>query len=141
MTRAVITRLNEAMKLDRSRHLKASPYQRSDERQGYANGFKPKTIKSRMEELTLQVPQVRESEQDFYPSCIEKGLRSERALKTAPAEIYVQDVSTRRVEEITENLCGYEVSSTQVSRVAKELDHQLEQWRNRTCRLDALSYS
>lgn len=119
VTGAVITLLNEAMKLDRSRHLKASPYQRSDERQGYANGFKPKTIKSRMGELTLKVPQVRESEHDFYPSCLEKGLRSERALKTALAEMYVQGVSTRKVKEITEKLCGYEISSTQVSRVAK----------------------
>ncbi len=61
----------------------------------------------------------------------EKGLRSERALKLAVAEMYVQGVSTRRVKEITEVLCGFEVSSTEVSRVSKEMDKELEKWRQR----------
>lgn len=127
---AVVTLLNESMKLERSRHLHATPYERSESRQGYANGFKAKTIKSRLGELNVQVPQVRDSEEDFYPSCLEKGIRSERALKAALAEMYVQGVSTRKVKEVTEALCGYEISSTQVSRVSKELDASLEQWRN-----------
>lgn len=131
VTGAMIALFNEAMKLDRSRHLKVSPYERSNERQGYANGFKPKTVKTRIGELALQVPQVRDSEQGFYPSCLEKGLRSERALKAALAEMYIQGVSTRKVKAITEKLCGYEVSSAQVSRVTKELDEQFELWRNR----------
>ncbi len=130
ITGAVVTLLNEAMKLDRARHIQASPYERNEARNGYANGYKPKTIKSRLGELELQIPQVRESDSDFYPSCLEKGLRSERALKAALAEMYIQGVSTRKVKEITEKLCGYEISSTQVSRVTKELDEQLEQWRN-----------
>jgi putative transposase len=131
LTGAVITLLNEAMKLDRTRHLQAKPYERSEERQGYSNGYKPKTVNSRLGKLMLSVPQVRESEEEFYPSCLEKGLRSERALKAALAEMYVQGVSTRKVKEITEALCGYEVSSSQVSRITKELDEQFEQWRNR----------
>lgn len=131
ITGAIITLLNEAMKLDRSRHLQASPYERSDERQGYANGYKPKTVHSRMGKLRLSVPQVRDSEEEFYPNCLEKGLRSERALKAALAEMYIQGVSTRKVKEITEALCGYEVSSSQVSRVTKELDKEFEQWRAR----------
>jgi putative transposase len=131
LTGAVITLLNEAMKLDRGRHIQARPYERSAERQGYANGYKPKTVNSRLGKLALQIPQVRDSESEFYPSCLEKGLRSERALKTALAEMYVQGVSTRKVKEITEVLCGYEVSGSQVSRITKELDEQFEQWRNR----------
>jgi len=67
VTGALITLFNEAMKLDRSRHLNAVPYERSEGRQGYANGFKPKTVKSRVGELSLQVPQVRDSEHGFYP--------------------------------------------------------------------------
>ncbi len=131
LTGAVITLLNEAMKLDRTRHLQAKPYERSDERQGYSNGYKPKIVNSRLGKLMLAVPQVRDSEEEFYPSCLEKGLRSERALKAALAEMYIQGVSTRKVKEITEALCGYEVSSSQVSRITKELDEQFEQWRNR----------
>ena len=112
ITGAVVTLLNEAMKLDRARHLQVAPYERSDDRQGYANGYKPKTVKSKHGELQLQVPQVRDSEEDFYPNCLEKGIRSERALKASLAEMYIQGVSTRKVKKITESLCGYEVSST-----------------------------
>ncbi|HBI22369.1 MAG TPA: IS256 family transposase [Legionella sp.] len=131
ITGAVITLLNEAMKLDRTRHLQALPYERSDDRQGYANGYKPKTVNSKLGKLTLSVPQVRDSDEEFYPSCLEKGLRSERALKAALAEMYIQGVSTRKVKAITEALCGYEVSSSQVSRITKELDAEFEQWRTR----------
>ncbi|RRE05158.1 hypothetical protein EAO24_30835 [Klebsiella pneumoniae] len=65
---------------------------------------------------------------EFYPSCIEKGMRSERALKLAIAEMYVKGVSTRRVSDIVEILCGTEVSSSQVSRLAKELDEEITSW-------------
>jgi len=121
--------INEAMRLERQHHLGVGPYERSDERRGQANGYKPKTVQTRVGELSLAVPQVRDS--SFYPSSLEKGLRSERALKVALAEMYVQGVSTRKVAKITEQLCGFEVTSTQVSRAAKELDDVLAQWRNR----------
>src|SRR4029078_7062956 len=71
------------------------------------------------------------SNEPFYPKSLEKGLRSERALKIALAEMYVQGVSTRKVAAITEKLCGFEVSSTQVSQAAAALDEQIEEWRNR----------
>ena len=126
----LVTLLNEAMKIDRSRHIQARAYERSDYRDGYANGYKPKTVQSRLGKLEVQVPQVRASEQPFYPASLEKGLRSERALKAAIAEMYIQGVSTRRVQAITKELCGFEVSSSQVSRVTQELDKQLDIWRN-----------
>jgi putative transposase len=121
--------INEAMRLERQNYLGVGPYERSEERRGYANGYKPKTVHTRIGALDLDVPQVRDS--SFYPSSLEKGLRSERALKVALAEMYVQGVSTRKVAKITEQLCGFEVTSTQVSRAAKELDEVLEQWRKR----------
>lgn len=121
--------INQAMQLERQQHLGVGPYERSDARNGYANGFKPKTVQTRVGALDLDIPQVRDS--SFYPSSLEKGLRSERALKIALAEMYVQGVSTRKVAKITEQLCGFEVTSTQVSRAAKELDQVLKQWRNR----------
>jgi transposase-like protein len=121
--------LNSAMKVERDRFLGAGPHERSEERKGYANGYKPKEIQTRMGGLELEVPQVRGL--GFYPRSIEKGCRSERALKVAIAQMYLEGVSTRRVQDITEKLCGYEVSSTQVSRVTRELDGQFEQFRNR----------
>jgi putative transposase len=122
--------LNEAMRIERSRHLGADAWERSQNRQGYANGFKPKTMKSRLGELTFAVPQVRDG--SFYPSALERGLRSERALKLALAEMVIQGVSTRKVAKITEELCGFEVSSTQVSRCTQMLDEELSAWRRRT---------
>lgn len=126
---AVSMLINEAMRLERERHLGVSPYERSPQRRGYANGYKPKTVKSRLGALDLAVPQVREG--DFYPASLERGLRSERALKLALAEMYVTGVSTRKVARITEQLCGFEVSSTEVSRCAGLLDAELAAWRER----------
>jgi putative transposase len=126
--------LNEAMRIERSAHLGAGPYERSDGRQGYAHGFKPKHVDTRLGTLDLEIPQVRDlgsGVEPFYPKALERGNRSERALKLAIAEMYVCGVSTRRVTEITRKLCGLEVTSTQVSRAAKLLDTELETWRTR----------
>lgn len=129
LSEALTALINTAMCLERERHLNVSAYERSEQRRGYANGYKPKTVKTRVGELRLAVPQVREG--GFYPQSLEKGLRSERALKLALAEMYVAGVSTRKVARITEELCGFEVSSTQVSRCAALLDEELAAWRSR----------
>jgi len=120
---------NAAMKVERERFLEAGLHERTQVRKGYANGYKSKEIQTRMGAVELAVPQVRGL--GFYPQSIEKGSRSERALKVAIAQMYLEGVSTRRVQDITEKLCGYEVSSTQVSRVTQELDGQFEQFRSR----------
>jgi transposase-like protein len=121
--------INQAMQAERARYLNAGQYERTEDRKGYANGFKPKTVRTRVGEITFAVPQVREG--GFYPSALEKGLRSERALVIALAEMYVQGVSTRKVKAITEELCGVDVSSMQVSRAAAQLDDALQEWRER----------
>jgi transposase-like protein len=121
--------INQAMQAERSKYLQADEYERTEDRKGHANGFKPKTVKTRMGEITFAVPQVREG--GFYPSALEKGLRSERALTITLAEMYVQGVSTRKVKAITEQLCGVEISATQVSRATAQLDEVLQEWRER----------
>jgi len=90
---------------------------------------KPKTVKTRVGEVTFDIPQVREG--GFYPSALEKGIRSERALLMTLAEMYVQGVSTRKVAAIIKKLCGTQISASQVSRAAQKLDKELEAWRNR----------
>ena len=124
MAEAIEILMNETMKLERAEALGAMPYERTDSRRGYSNGFKPKTVNSRLGRLRLTVPQTRDLE--FYPSALERGERSERALKLAVAEMYVQGVSTRKVAEITQELCGLDVSSTQVSRAAQLLDEEID---------------
>ena len=121
--------LNSVMQAERAKYLQAGEYERTEERKGHANGYKPKTVKTRIGEITFAVPQVREG--GFYPSALEKGLRSERALVATLAEMYVQGVSTRKVKAITEELCGVEISAMQVSRATAELDKVLQEWRER----------
>ena len=119
--------LNLAMELERSEFLGAEPYERTRERRDHANGFKDKTVATRVGRLKLKIPQVRNL--SFYPKSLERGCRSEKALKLAIAEMYVKGVSTRKVSQITEQLCGTEISASQVSRIAQLLDGELEQFR------------
>ena len=129
MAQAMQVLFNEAMKLERADALGARPYERTPLRRGQANGFKPKTIETRLGPLELRVPQTRGV--PFYPSALEKGQRSERALKLAIAEMYVQGVTTRKVTAVMEELCGLQVTSTQVSRAVQALDAELTAWRER----------
>ena len=115
--------MNAAMKVEREQFLGASCHERTTARKGYANGYKPKGLQTRLGALDLEIPQVRGL--GFYPQSLEKGSRSERALKLAIAQMYLEGVSTRKVQDITEKLCGYEVSSTQVSRLTQELMNSL----------------
>jgi transposase-like protein len=78
--------VNQAMLFERENFLNARAYERSEDRTGYANGYKPKTVNTRVGKVTFAIPQVREG--NFYPHALEKGLRSERALMLALAEMY-----------------------------------------------------
>jgi len=135
MAAAFTALMNHAMQIEREQVLKAESHQRTADRQGYANGFKPKTLNTRVGQVDLRIPQTRgyrdANGRPFFPKALDRGVRSERALILAMAEMYVQGVSTRKVTAIVEELCGLEVTSTQVSRAAAELDEQLDAWRNR----------
>jgi putative transposase len=125
-----------ALETEIERYLGAKKYERSRERKGHRNGYKPRQLKTRVGTLELQVPQVREAR--FQTKLFGRYQRQEAALMTTIAEMYYQGVSTRRVATIMEELGGFEVSSTTVSRVAGELDEQLEQIRSR--RLDERAF-
>ena len=112
--------LNTAMQMEREEFLGARRWERSEQRRDHANGYKAKTLSTRVGQLQIRIPQVRHL--DFYPRSLERGCRSEKALKLAIAEMYVMGVSTRKVTEI---------SASQVSRISKLLDDELEQFRNR----------
>lgn len=136
MAQAMQLLINECMKIERQQSLGVGPYQRGEARVGQANGFKPKKLKTRVGELQLAVPQVRGAQ--FYPQALERGSRSEKALLAALAEMYVQGVSTSKVTKITEELCGCEVSSSDVSRATALLDEEFHAWRERP--LGAVQY-
>ena len=87
--------VNEAARIERSEFLGAKPHERTASRRDSASGFKPQTMFTRLGEVTFQVPQVRFGE--FYPSALEKGTRTDQVVNLALAEMYVQGVSTRRL--------------------------------------------
>ena len=94
-----------AMLQERCAVLQARPYERCDSRLGRANGFKPKTLATRVGPIQFRIPQVRDGV-SFYPSALEKGIRSERALMLSLAEMYVQGVSTRKLPKSSRNSAG-----------------------------------
>jgi transposase-like protein len=115
-------------------HLGAERHERTEERRGHRNGYKPRSLKTRIGELDLQVPQVRGVE-PYSPMLFAKWERSERALLVACAEMYFMGVSTRKVKKVLEKMGGFELSASTVSCVASELDERLAEFRQR--RLDA----
>ena len=103
MAAAFATLMNHAMQIEREQVLKAESHQRTADRQGYANGFKPKTLNTRVGQIDLRIPQTRgyrdANGRPFYPKALDRGVRSERAMVLAMAEMYVQGVSTRKVTD------------------------------------------
>jgi transposase-like protein len=123
--------VDHASQIERAQYLQAKPYERSAQRVDQANGFKPKTVLTRLGALEFAVPQVRSG--GFYPSALERGSRTEQSVNLALAEMYVQGVSTRKVITVLQALVGPEIniSSTQISRCAQQLDEGLQAWRTR----------
>ncbi len=110
-------------------HLGAARYERSEGRQGHRNGYKPRQLHTRVGTLTLRVPQDRAG--TFSTELFARYQRSEKALVLALMEMYVEGVSTRKVAEVTEALCGTSFSKSQVSELATGLDTDLHAWRER----------
>lgn len=137
LKRFLETLVNQAMQAEVTEHLGADRHQRSDRRRGHRNGLKSRTLRTRVGTLDLSVPQTRNCE-PYSPSMFARWQRSERALLVACAEMYFQGVSTRRVQEVLQEMCGMDISSATVSRVAAEVDEKLEVFRSR--RLDLTEY-
>ena len=103
--------------------------QRTETRLGYRSGYYGRTLITRVGKLELRVPQDRKGR--FSTQVFERYQRSEKALVSALAEMYVQGVSTRKVKAITEELCGHAFSASSISAIVKGLDEQLEQFASR----------
>ena len=127
--------LHQVLEVQMTQHLGAAPYQRSESRKGHRNGYKPRTLKTRVGTLNLLVPQDREG--TFSTNLFARYQRNEKALVLAIMEMYLEGVSTRKVKDITEALCGTSFSKSLVSRLAGELDSELETWRARPLTAEA----
>ncbi len=128
--------MQQLLEAEMTEHIGASPYQRTENRTGQRNGYKPRTLRTRVGTLKLLVPQDREG--TFSTRLFSRYQRNEKALVLALMEMYVEGVSTRKVKEVTEELCGTSFSKSLVSELAGSLDAELEAWRKR--RLEAKAY-
>jgi len=121
--------VQQVLEAEMTSFLGAETYQRNVERSGWRNGYKPRTLKTRVGELELRVPKDRDGQ--FQTELFERYQRSEKAFVLALLQMYVEGVSTRKVSAITEALCGLEVSKSQVSALTAKLDAEVAEWRSR----------
>jgi len=135
--REIVERVvQQLLEAEMTEHIGAAPYQRTENRAGQRNGYKRRTLRTRVGTLNLLVPQDREG--TFSTRLFSRYQRNEKALVLALMEMYVEGVSTRKVKEVTEELCGISFSKSLISSLAGSLDAELEVWRNR--RLEAKTY-
>ena len=130
--------LQELLEAEMSEHVGAAPYERAENRTGHRNGHKPRTLRTRVGTLNLAVPQDREG--TFSTRLFSRYQRNEKALVLALMEMYVEGVSTRKVKDVTEALCGTSFSKSLVSSLAGRLDAELEAWRTRRLEAEAYPY-
>lgn len=107
----------------------AGRYERTVDRQTYRNGSRERKWQTRLGELALHIPKLREG--GYFPSFIEPRRRAEKALVSVVQEAYVAGVSTRKVDELVEVMGGTGISKSTVSRLCKELDEEAEAFRTR----------
>lgn len=118
--------LNLVMQLEAMEQIDAEPYQRVDSRKAYRNGYKDRSLKTRVGELKLKKPQFREL--SFETKVFDRYSRVEKALINAVIESYLQGVSTRRVQDIVSRLGVEDLSASSVSRISRELDGRVEEF-------------
>jgi putative transposase len=137
--REIVERVvQQILEAEMTEHIGAAPYERIERRTGHRNGHKPRMLRTRVGTLNLLVPQDREG--TFSTRLFSRYQRNEKALCLALMEMYVEGVSTRKVKDVTEALCGTSFSKSLVSDLAGSLDSELEAWRNRPLEAKAYPY-
>ena len=137
--REIVQRVvQQVLEAEMTEHIGAAPYERGEGRTGHRNGHKPRALRTRVGTLNLLVPQDREGA--FSTRLFARYQRNEKALCLALMEMYVEGVSTRKVTEVTEALCGTSFSKSLVSELAGRLDSELEGWRSRRLEAEAYPY-
>ena len=121
--------LNEVLKAEVAEQLQAEPYERTEDRRGYRNGYREREMKTRVGTLELAVPRIRDG--SFSTELFSRYQRSEQALVLALLEMVINGVSTRKIKRITEKLCGTSFSKSTVSELCKRLDPVVTAWNER----------
>lgn len=125
----VVLLLNEYMEKERDEFLQVPAYDRSEERQDHRNGYYPRNFMMNIGKIKLRVPRTRDGE--FAPTVFEKYKRCDKVFALSMLEMVVNGVSTRKVKNIVEELCGESVSKSFVSSLTAKLDPVVKEWANR----------
>src|SRR5688572_28897632 len=126
---AVQEMVQEILEAEMDETVGARKGERTSERTGYRSGYYSRGLVTRVGKLELEVPQDRKGH--FSTEVFERYQRSEKALVSSLAEMYVQGVSTRKVKAITEELCGHAFSASSISRINQSLDEELKKFATR----------
>lgn len=126
---SIVLVLNSFMEKERDDYLQAGSYERSSLRRDYRNGYYDRELLYSFGKITLRVPRTRSGE--FSTTIFEQYARCDQALVLAMLEMVVNGVSTRKVANIVEQLCGQKVSKSFVSTLTEKLDPEVNQWANR----------
>lgn len=110
--------LQTAVASEFERFMGAAPYERTDARTGWSHGSRARTLKTRVGTIERRIPQDRAGQ--FSPSLFERYQRSEKAFMLAMTEMYLQGISTRKVTQVVEALCGTSVSASEISLLTKK---------------------
>jgi transposase-like protein len=119
----------ELMEAEVAEQVGADRYERSDQRDCYRNGYRPRTLNTRVGTLELLIPKLRTG--SYMPSFLEPRKRSEQALLSVVCEAYVNGVSTRKVDRVVEQLGVDGMSKSTVSRICQQLNARVDAFRNR----------
>lgn len=121
--------LNQILKTESAVQLGAEDYERTNQRSDYRNGSRIRPLMTRIGKIELEVPRHRNK--PFKSMLFENYQRNEQALIATMMEMVVQGVSTRKVQKVTEELCGERFSKSTVSEICRELDVPVRNFRSR----------
>jgi len=120
---------NAVLKAEASEQVGAQAYERTADRTTYRNGYRVRQLTTRVGSLALHVPKFRNG--TFSTELFRSYERSEQALLLSLMEMVIQGVSTRKIAQITENLCGTTFSKSTVSVLCKQLDPAVHAFKHR----------
>ena len=128
--------LQGLINIEAEERIGAGPHERSESRVTQRNGYRVRELETRVGELTLNIPKLREG--SYFPSLLQPRRRTEQALLSVIQEAYVHGVSTRKVDELVQALGLEGLDKSKVSRVCKELSTTVQAFRTRPLEADCL---
>ena len=107
----------------------AGRHERAENRTTWRNGYRERTLDTRLGTLNLKVPKLRQG--SYFPSFLEARKMSEQALVAVIQEAWISGVSTRRVDDLVQAMGLSGISKSTVSKLCKDIDERVSEFLNR----------